>query len=276
MDWLTACMELRGQGEAAVLVTVARVRGHAPREAGAKMVVTVAATHDSVGGGNLEATAVERARRLLEYGRVEPEELTMRLNEHADTTHGTQCCGGEVTLLLEPLPARATVAVFGVGHVGHELARVLARLPLILHLVDSRGQQVSDERLAVLDGPADVRDHETPAPETVLATLPPGAHVLVMSHDHAEDLVLCDAALRRGDLGSIGLIGSAAKWARFRSRLLDAGHAPELVDRIECPIGVPQIPGKSPAIIAISVAADLAARLSAEPTAATVLREVGT
>ena len=76
-------------------------------------------------------------------------------------------------------------------------------------------------------------------PELVLAELPPGTHVLVLTHDHAEDLAICDAAIRAEHLGPIGLIGSSAKWARFRSQLLSSGHAAETVDRIRTPIGLP-------------------------------------
>ncbi|MDN6300158.1 MAG: XdhC family protein, partial [Micrococcaceae bacterium] len=73
----------------------------------------------------------------------------------------------------------------------------------------------------------------------------------------AEDLILCDAALRRGSLGSIGVIGSSAKWSRFRKKLAAEGHADAAIERIQCPIGVPDLTGKHPAVIAISVAADL-------------------
>lgn len=92
----------------------------------------------------------------------------------------------------------------------------------------------------------------------MLAELPPGTHVLIMTHDHAEDAALCDAALRTDHLGSIGLIGSAAKWARFRKRLAGEGdHDDALIDRIKTPIGLADITGKEPATIAVSVAADL-------------------
>lgn len=267
MDWLDALQHLRAAGAPGVLVTVTGVRGHAPREAGAKMVVAAEDAWGSVGGGNLEATAVARARDLLSGGASRPVTLEFRLSPHAAVEHGRQCCGGEVDVLLEPLRALPTVAVFGVGHVGHELARVLSRLPLHLHLVDSREDRLRPDRLAdVTGGDAHVHVHAAPAPETVLAALPAGAHVLVMTHDHAEDLVLCDAALRRGDLGTVGLIGSRAKWARFRARLREEGHAEESVARITCPIGLPGVPGKAPAAIAVSVAADLLRALAAPGT----------
>ena len=259
MDWLRAVERLRTRREPGVLVTVASVRGHAPRAAGAKMVVGAHATWGTVGGGNLEAVAVTRGREVLDQPTAGPELRTVALSDRAPYEHGVQCCGGEVVLLLEPLPVVPSVAVFGVGHVGLELARVLARSDLDLHLVDSRPEQLADERLAVLDDAlARVHVHAVPVlPELVLAELPPGTDVLVMTHDHAEDAALCDAALRTPALGSLGLIGSAAKWSRFRRTLLDDGHEPAVVDRVRTPIGLPGITGKDPAVIAVSVAAAL-------------------
>ncbi|MBG6183159.1 xanthine dehydrogenase accessory factor [Arthrobacter sp. CAN_A214] len=258
MDWLEALQLLRSSGRPGVLATVTGVRGHAPREAGAKMLVGADDAWDSIGGGNLEATVVDRARAMLDARSTLPESLTFPLNEHAVTRHGKQCCGGVVDVLLEPFLPRPTVAVFGVGHVGHELARILSRLPIRLYLVDSRADQVGTEQLSdVVGGFADVHPVHSPVPDSVLGGLPAGSHVLILTHDHAEDFLLCDAALRRDDLGSVGLIGSSAKWSRFRSRLLAEGHPEAAVERISCPIGLPDITGKAPAVIAISVAARL-------------------
>jgi xanthine dehydrogenase accessory factor len=257
-DWLTAVARLREQRQAAVVVTVVAVRGHAPREAGAKMVVSAGQVWGTVGGGNLEATAIDRARQLLGTPGGEPELVTVRLTDRAPTEHGVQCCGGEVTVLYEHLAVAPSVAVFGIGHVGLELARILARHDLDLHLVDSRADQLADDRLAVLaDAQARIRIHHAPVPELVLGQVPPGTHVLVMTHDHAEDAALCDAALRCRHLGSIGLIGSEAKWRRFEQRLAAEGHGPEDLARITTPIGLPGIPGKEPAAIAVGVAASL-------------------
>jgi xanthine dehydrogenase accessory factor len=88
--------------------------------------------------------------------------------------------------------------------------------------------------------------------------------VLVMTHDHAEDFALCDAALRCTHLGSVGLIGSAAKWARFRTGLAVEGHDDATIGRIRCPIGLPGPASKEPAAIAVSVAAELMGLLAAD------------
>ena len=265
--WLDALVRLRAAREPAVLVTLATVRGHAPRRAGAKMVVSANGAWGSIGGGNVEATAIERARKQLKDPAAAPELVTFELSERAPTEHGSQCCGGKVTVLLEPLQTVPAVAIFGAGHVGLELARILVRHDIELHLIDTRPDMLSESRLAVLaDAVATVHLHRVPViPESVFNELPPGTHVLIMTHDHAEDVALCDAALRRPDLGSVGLIGSSGKWARFRRRLAEeGGHDAQTLARIRTPIGLPDISGKEPATIALSVAADLLRTLERE------------
>jgi xanthine dehydrogenase accessory factor len=269
--WLDAVVRLRTTREPAVLVTLATVRGHAPRCAGAKMVVSATGAWGSIGGGNVEALAIERARAQLADPAAAPEMMTCELSERAPSEHGAQCCGGKVTVLLDPLRPVPAVAIFGVGHIGLELARILARHDLELHLIDTRPEMLTGPRLAVLgDAPATVHVHQVSVlPESVVAELPAGSHVLIMTHDHAEDVALCDAALRRADLGSIGLIGSSGKWARFRRRLAEeGGHDEDTIARIRTPIGLPDIAGKEPATIAVSVAADLLRTFEREREAA--------
>ena len=261
MHWSAALDQLHRSNTPCVVLTVTDVRGHAPRRSGAKMVVTAERQWGSIGGGNVEATAIARARELLAAGLGATsgvEYLSARLSDKARTEFGRQCCGGEVQVLVEPMASVPAVAVFGIGHVGLELARILARQDLEVHLVDSRPEMLTDERLAVLDDAlAHVEGHGSMVPESVLDTLPAGAHVLVLTHDHAEDFAILDAALRLGGLSSIGLIGSSAKWARFTKLLADAGHGPDAIGSITCPIGIPGVASKEPAAIAVAVAAAL-------------------
>ncbi len=260
MNWVSAVEALRRERRAGVLVTLVTVRGHAPREAGAKMVVSADATWDSIGGGNLEATAVARARRLLaDGGHPLPELMSLSLNDKAPVDHGVQCCGGEVTILLEPLAVVPAVAVFGLGHVGAgagahpgppRRGAAPRRLARRAGLRERAGP-------VTRDAVARVHVHHAPVPELVLGQVPTGTHVLVMTHDHAEDIALCDVALRCSHLGSVGLIGSSAKWSRFRVKLAEEGHGPDELARITTPIGLADVVGKDPATIAVSVAADL-------------------
>jgi xanthine dehydrogenase accessory protein XdhC len=265
VDWLEAVQQLRAARTPAVIVTLAMVRGHAPRNGGAKMVVSDDSLFGTVGGGNLEATAIHRARQMLTDAAAEPELLTLTLSDKSTTEYGVQCCGGEVTMLLEPVRVVPSVAIFGIGHVGLELARILSRHEIELDLIDSRAEMIAPERLGVVgergeqgalaDAVANVRVHHLPVPEAGLAELPPGAHVLIMTHDHVEDLAIVDTALRTEGVGSIGLIGSRSKWARFQKQLREAGHDDAALARVTTPIGIPGIRSKDPAAIAVSVAA---------------------
>jgi xanthine dehydrogenase accessory factor len=153
--------------------------------------------------------------------------------------------------LLEPVarPERQ-VWVWGAGHVGRALVSVLAPLPgIAVTWVD-----VSSDRF-----PAVVPEGVTAVPAADPAVLadhaPLEAEHLILTYSHALDLELCHRLLDRG-FGSCGLIGSATKWARFRSRLTALGHRAEAVGRIRCPIGNPAL-GKHPQAIAVGVAADL-------------------
>ncbi len=219
------------------------------------MVVSIADTWGSIGGGNLEAHSTTRARSLLTE-RITTPELTTHTLDLKGGEFGVQCCGGEVTLFLEPyLSERPTVAIFGAGHVGWALVQVLGTLPLQLHLIDSRSAQLTGPHPSPLT--ATVTTHHAPVPESVLETLPEGAHLLILTHDHAEDLAVLERALREPGFGFIGLIGSASKWTHFRRHLL--AHALNEADlkRVTTPIGLPGVPGKSPQAVAIAVAAQL-------------------
>ncbi len=276
MVWLEPLLTLSKKGEPFVIVTVMQVRGHAPRDAGTKMVVTQDKVFGSVGGGNLEQTAINHSRRLLNNVRRgnphvvapthiahvvapthdAPTTLTITLNPK-EGEYGIQCCGGEVTLLFEPMRAsRPTVAIFGAGHVGWSLIHVLSMLPVDIHVIDSRAEQLADSELPT-GARATIALHHIDVPETFISSLPSESHLLVLTHDHAEDIAILDVALRCDDLGFIGLIGSSAKWAHFREELKKQGHSEETLKRITTPIGLPGVPGKSPQAIAIATAAQL-------------------
>jgi xanthine dehydrogenase accessory factor len=147
------------------------------------------------------------------------------------------------------------VALFGGGHVGHALVRVLARLPLQVSWIDSR------DEVFPADLPPHISCEHSDPVQAAVSVLASGSRVLIMSFSHAEDLDIVIACLQRlrtrDDLPYIGLIGSRTKWATFRHRLEARGFAPEEMARITCPIGVPGIGGKEPEVIAVAVAAQL-------------------
>lgn len=146
---------------------------------------------------------------------------------------------------------RRQLYLFGAGHVGRALVMTLALQPFDIVWVDERPGAFPP----VVPGSCRLVQGDAVA---ALASAPADAFVLVMTHSHALDQALVDAALRRGDLPYVGLIGSATKKARFLSRLKAAGvvnFAP-----LVCPVGVPEIKSKAPAAIALAVAAELVSR----------------
>ncbi len=251
----------------AVLVTVARTEGSAPREVGAWMAVFGDAVVGTVGGGHLEFAAIAQARESLAHP---PAAQTLRRYPLGPSLG--QCCGGVVHLRFEPvaapmadaLRARLDVAgtplaLFGGGHVGTALVRLLGELPFGVTWIDSRDEVFPPEV------PSNVRCEHSDPVQAAVADLAPGSRVVIMSFSHAEDLEIVAACLarrrQRDDLPYIGLIGSLTKWAVFGHRLRARGFGADELSAVTCPIGLPGIEGKQPAVVAVSVAAQLLAGL---------------
>jgi xanthine dehydrogenase accessory factor len=147
--------------------------------------------------------------------------------------------------------AATPVYLFGAGHVGRALALALAPLPFAVRWIDPRPDVFP--QLA----PANVKLVAAADPPAELTAAPDGALVVAMTHSHALDLAVVAEALREDRFAYVGMIGSATKRARFVSLLRAAGIAEQRVARLVCPIGVPGIAGKAPAVIAVAVAAQL-------------------
>lgn len=162
-------------------------------------------------------------------------------------------------LLEERFTAGETrLMLFGAGHVGRAIVLALASLPFRVTWVDSRVNAFPAHTPRSVEA-RHVADPPTIFRETAQAGAVP-AEVLIMTHDHALDLAIADAALRAPGIGGVGMIGSATKAARMISRLRAAGHGAEALDRFRCPIGIPGIASKEPAAIAVAVAAELMLR----------------
>jgi xanthine dehydrogenase accessory factor len=254
-----------------VLVSVDATRGSAPRGAGAWMAVFASDVVGTIGGGQLEFEAIAEARRRL-AGAQGSAGRQFSLGPSLG-----QCCGGAVRLLFEQVaaadvpaleqrlaPSLAPLALFGAGHVGKALVNALAPLPFAIAWFDSRDEIFPSQV------PQNVACEHSDPLHGAVPGLEPGSRVLIMSHSHAGDQEVVDACLRRlresDDLPFIGLIGSKTKWASFRHRLEERGFSAEELARITCPIGLPGITGKEPAIIAVSVAAQILQLAPPAPT----------
>jgi len=233
----------------AIRITVTRTAGSVPREAGTEMLVWPDRTSGTIGGGTLEWEAIAAARRMLAAGRAD-DTKTYPLGPALG-----QCCGGSVTLSYTRAetftqPVQRPLWIYGAGHVGRAIVQVMAPLPqFAITWVDTAADRFPS---------TDVTTLVATDPARAAAHAPDDADHLILTYSHEMDLALCHALLSR-PFGSIGLIGSATKWARFRGRLARLGHSPAHIARIACPIGDPAL-GKHPAEIAIGVGAAMIAR----------------
>lgn len=172
---------------------------------------------------------------------------------HARETATRQSARGERpdagARIVEPVGERhRPFYLFGAGHVGQAIARHATGLPLQLAWFDTRPE------FAEIDGVTVVAEEEI---AHCVAEAPEDAALAILTHDHPLDYHLTLAALSRGPLAFVGLIGSSTKIARFRSRLKADGIGEEALARLTAPIGVAGVKGKEPDVIAISVLAQL-------------------
>ncbi len=290
-DSLARALDAHG---ALIRVLVAGVKGSSPREAGAAMLVWQDGQEGTIGGGALEYEASATARDMLAKAEAQ------RASRHALGPDLGQCCGGAVVLffeywtadrlaelsgetfarkaeagasdtppdlptdhtalvdgwITEPIaPDRQPVWIWGAGHVGRAIAATLAPIPtLAIIWLDTAPDRFPDE------GPEHITRLPAPDLPAAMRLAPPDAHHLVLTYSHQFDLAICDAGLRHG-FASLGLIGSATKWARFCTRLKQMGHSPAAIERIICPIGEKTL-GKHPQSIAVGVAHTLLMELA--------------
>jgi len=337
--WIDELQNLVAREEC-VLLTLNQIMGSAPRESGCRMIVTADSTAGSIGGGNLEYTAIAEGRRML----AESEGEAQRLQSFGLGPALNQCCGGAVNLHFERIPAgrvswleelitaqfdalpailatavdsaaprhhvltrdsarpldlpepvwqaalqlfqsaasgdadtiqnpittvgtesgtwwleriedqRPELYLFGAGHVGQEVARMLRGLPFRLSWIDQRADIF----------PQDAGDYCTlirSDPLAAVASARTGSLFVVMTHSHELDEDICHAILERQSAGWdfrwLGLIGSDTKRKRFVQRLRRRGSGDQQLQRLVCPIGLAGIRGKQPATIALSLAAQL-------------------
>jgi xanthine dehydrogenase accessory factor len=244
-DLLRRSSELADAATPFVVVTLIEATGSTPADTGAKMLVTADGLEiGTVGGGRVEAKAIDEARALLE------QRGGCKLVDWSLKADVGMTCGGRLKLFFEPIGvADWPIVVFGAGHVTQSLAAILVRLPCQLTCIDPRA-----EWLAKL--PKGVRVIETSNPPAEVDRLPDNAFVLCMTQGHKSDLpVLVRLFQSNRTFPYVGVIGSKAKAAVLRKELVVAGVAPERA-MFHCPVGLP-IGTNHPAEIAVSIAAQL-------------------
>ncbi|WP_254533696.1 selenium-dependent molybdenum cofactor biosynthesis protein YqeB [Natrinema gelatinilyticum] len=239
--------DLVEQGRPASMLTIVDKDGSAPRDVGAKMLVTDDDEYGTIGGGTVEGLAVEDSRDVLR-GDADPGVRTYELRPGGNTG---MVCGGSMDVFIDRIRGRARLYVAGGGHIGVELAAMGTRLGYAVTVVDDREEYASPERFS-----ADVDVVHGPYDE-VLAGLPMTSEtaVVVATRSGTFDRQAVAAALN-GGAGYVGVVASEDKTAHIFDSLLEDGYSRRDLVRVRAPVGL-DLGGGGPEDVVLSILAEL-------------------
>ena len=248
MDLFSRASELKSQGKSFVMVTMTSVRGSAPQDPGAKALVTTNGLEaGTVGGGKVEARAIELAQEILQsVEQSPPQTITWNLQKDIGMT-----CGGEVTFLFEHFHATNwPIVIFGAGHVSQALTRTLLNLNCQVTCLDPR-----EEWTSRLPEGINILTVENPADE--VKNFPKNSFFISMTKGHAFDVPILKAIYDHApNCPYVGVIGSNVKGDRIKTELTEKGVSQEFISKMKVPLGLP-IGNNDPYEIAISITAEL-------------------
>lgn len=231
-------------------MTVIGAAGSVPRHVGAKMLVRAdGSVLGTVGGGELEARALDAAREALASGR--PARLRYQLAEPAEGDPGV--CGGEVELFVEPMQPPPAVFIIGCGHVGKAVAHLARWLGFRVVVTDDRAELCSPEWIPAADDylPGKLED------QLARAALTAATYVVAVTRGYPLDVRALPRLLAT-PVPYIGVIGSRRRWLTTRAELLAGGVRAEDLVRVHAPIGL-ELGAETPEEIAVSIMAEIIA-----------------
>jgi xanthine dehydrogenase accessory factor len=238
-------------GEACAVATVAKMTGSAPREAGTKMVIfedgRIAGT---IGGGKFESLVIEEARKVMTTGK--PVLKTYPLHEASNESFGA-ICGGEVTVFIEPQARPPLFCLIGAGHCARALAKFASGCGFAVTVLDDRA-----DLLGLPHFDSSIRCLSEPSPEVFVRSRKwskRDALILVSRNYHLDREALA-AALEKGGMGYLGMIGSKKKVLTVFDELSKRGISRKVLARVRAPVGI-DIGADSPTEIAVSVLAEV-------------------
>lgn len=243
------------EGKACMVVTVTEKAGEGPLQVGKKMLVSEdGEAIGTVGGGAIEFEAREHCKRLLIECKSEVKKYLLSEGEVVEDAQTLpMACGGSASLFYEYIGAKAYVYIFGGGHVGQALAKVLRTMNFYLTVIDSR-----EEVLNVFEG-ANRKIHGSFADVLDEEGIREGSYVIVCTPSHKYDYNVLDKIIgQKMQPKYMGMLCSRTKLADYLDRTYTTYGKDVDLSNFYSPIGL-DIGGGSPAEIAISIAAEMLA-----------------
>jgi len=245
---LEELLEARRTGRPCALATVAATTGSVPRHPGAKMIVYAdSSISGPVGGGKFEALVIAEALDCI--ARKQPVLKTWPLREDQPDSFGA-ICGGEVTILIEPQVPAHRLLIVGGGHCAQSIAKLAAECGFFVTALEDREEilarcETAHQRLT------------DPAPGHIASRQwDKNDAVVIVSRHYDIDREALAAALKKGGMGYVGMIGSRRKVLQVLDRLKADGYTADQLADVYAPIGL-DIGSDSPAEIAVSVVAEM-------------------
>lgn len=250
-NWIEKSAELLSKNTKFAIVTVTNIHGSTPREIGAKIIiVNEKEFYGTIGGGALEARVIKETLAFLsqEMNSSKTHRLEFRLSDLS------MVCGGDTAVLIEIINSHPDVYLFGAGHCGLALSKVLQGVPFNLHVIDEREDWLEKY-------PMNVHKHQKHWKSFIdNATWDKNTtFVVIMTPGHCDDRDILEIVMHK-PTKYLGMIGSQSKWVVTKNKLIENGASKERLDEVHCPIGF-KIGGKTPEEIAISISAELISKL---------------
>ena len=248
--------ELRKAGKDVVIVTVTEKEGMGPADVGKKMLVSEDnVAFGTVGGGAIEFYAREKCKEVLKTRQSFTEKYYL-IDREVKVDDGTvvlpMACGGKATLFYEFLGPKQYVYIFGAGHCGAALARVLKPLGFFTTIIDER-----DYVINALDDSADVKVNEGFVEYLEKHGIPNDRYIVVCTPSHTNDYNVLDAILRlKIKPKYFGMLCSKKKIGDYLEKSYEV-HGKDIdLSNFYSPIGL-QTGGDSPEEVAISIAGEI-------------------
>ena len=248
--------EYRKLGKDLVLVTVTEKEGMGPADVGKKMLVTEdGEAFGTVGGGAIEFYAREKAKEVVKQRKSFSEKYLLCEREvyiDNDEVQLPMACGGRATLFYEFVGPKQYVYIFGAGHCGAALAKVLKPLGFHITIIDER-KVVIDQ----LDDSADIKVISGFADYIENKGLRENAYVVVCTPSHTNDYHVLNKILEKNIKPAyFGMLCSKKKIAEYLDKAYET-YGPDIdLSNFYSPIGL-NIGGNSPEEIAISISGEM-------------------
>ena len=247
-DLLEELLGAKRAGRPCALATVAATKGSVPRHPGAKMIVYPdGSISGTVGGGKFESLVITEAMACLD--RNETLLKTWPLREDEPDSFGA-ICGGEVTVLIEPQLPTHRLLIVGGGHCAQAIAKLAAECGFHVTALEDRED--------ILEQCAAAHQRLTDPAKTYIASHDwhPNDAIVIVSRHYDIDREALAAALKKGGMGYIGMIGSRRKVLQVYGQLKAEGISADQLATVYAPLGL-DIGSDSPAEIAVSVLAEI-------------------